>query len=138
MAEHVINEMTQRKIPVLCIHDSFIAMAALERDLNVSMQEAFRKVISTLSETIGDKRAPKVSRMGLTTEQFGQLWGETEQFEHPKKREEALRRLGLHDGPKLEDQDIGYLQRMKRFRDTDWVEEYYRDDISLGNSRDPV
>ena len=138
MAEHVINEMTQRKIPVLWIHDSFIAMAALERDLNVSMQEAFRKVISTLSETIGDKRAPKVSRMGLTTEQFGQLWGETEQFEHPKKREEALRRLGLHDGPKLEDQDIGYLQRMKRFRDTDWVEEYYRDDISLGNSRDPV
>jgi hypothetical protein len=41
IAEHVINEMTKRMVPVLCIHDSFIAMAAFETDLNSYMQEAF-------------------------------------------------------------------------------------------------
>jgi hypothetical protein len=130
MAEHVINEMTPKKIPVLCIHDSFIVIAAFEEALRACMQEAFQQVTSSLSDVIGDKKIPKISQMGLTTDQFGQLWGLTEQFELPKEREGALRKLGLYDGPKVGDQDLGYVQRMKRFRDTDWVEEYYKDDIS--------
>jgi hypothetical protein len=68
--------------------------------------------------------------MGLTTGDFGEQWEESKKYLQPAQREQALRKLGLYDGPKLEDQDLGYLQRMKDFKETDWVEEYYKDDNS--------
>ena len=48
IAESVIEHFTQKDIPVLCIHDSFVIASDKVSELNTVMQEKFIKIISEL------------------------------------------------------------------------------------------
>ena len=54
VAEHVINYFTNKNIPVLCIHDSFIIKLKYLKELKAVMQDSFKK-------TMFSKTAPNVN-----------------------------------------------------------------------------
>jgi hypothetical protein len=49
MAELIIDHFTQHKIPVLCIHDSFVITADRAEELKICMIESFHRVIAEKS-----------------------------------------------------------------------------------------
>lgn len=57
IAEYIINKFTQNNIPILCIHDSFIAPKSKDNFLRHTMNEAIEKVIS--------QTFPEINRKGL-------------------------------------------------------------------------
>ena len=54
IAEYVINEMTKKGIPVLCIHDSFIVVSHFEAELKELMKEGFHKALKATKTKLKD------------------------------------------------------------------------------------
>jgi len=62
IAERIINEFTQKGIPILCIHDSFISDVDHILLLQDSMETAFKEIVKELGEA---PEAIKVAGVGL-------------------------------------------------------------------------
>ena len=65
MAEYVINELTSRGLPVLCVHDSFVVKKYDLVTLNSLMESAYYSVIERFHDFGGLSRAPKITSKGL-------------------------------------------------------------------------
>lgn len=59
IAEYVINSLTNKDIPVLCIHDSFVVQTGNEKTLRDSMDLAFKNELSIIN--------PKTKTIGIDT-----------------------------------------------------------------------
>jgi hypothetical protein len=67
IAEKVINHFTNLKIPVLCIHDSFVIAAAKSKELLEVMRKCFITVLNELKLPIMN---PRTTNSGLGIDQW--------------------------------------------------------------------
>jgi hypothetical protein len=65
MAEYVINELTSRGLPVLCVHDSFVVKKYDLVTLDSLMEAAFYSVIGKLHDFGGLSLTPKITSKGF-------------------------------------------------------------------------
>lgn len=68
MAELVINHFTEQKIPVLCIHDSFVISTDKAEELKAKMIESFQKVVT--ENGLPDSSDPRTTETSLGVGQW--------------------------------------------------------------------
>jgi len=101
IAEQIINLMTKKDIPVLCIHDSFIVQSDKEGLLRDYMQLSFDVVLGGFRDfesTLAEVKSTGVSKVEAEVERETQ--------------------------PKSALKDIDYEDRLKAHRETTWTDHY--------------
>ncbi len=111
VAEQVINWMTQRGLPVLCIHDSFIIQSDEEKLLRSAMQSAYELVVASGFLGFDEKTQAKVKDSGVSSS-----------IPTPIDK----------DGQKTP-RDDGYFKRLRTHRALEWTD-YYEPDIPFKGS----
>lgn len=115
IAEHVINHFTQKDVPVLCIHDSFVIQATKEAELLDVMEKAFQKAVLKIRGTSKATASKiKVPETVDTNSEFA----------------DQMKMKELRKKPSYVNMEKQYGRRLQehadRLNSKDWVKDYYR------------
>lgn len=122
IAERIIGKFTDKEIPVLCIHDSFIISANHEELLNKLMDESIKESVRDIFPELQEIRT---KRQGLR----GQKWPNL--FRNRDIYEDYDTTLGIFDDlvNKLSNEYPEYCEDYKIFRNKQYDSNYYMEEI---------
>jgi hypothetical protein len=113
IAEHIINKMTERSKPVLCIHDSFIVGSSTGKALFEWMKESFNIVLRNLNEELAEMEV-QTKEIGIDEDSWNKML-----------TMEGLEDLKIQLDKINSDKDL--LDRWNVHKKTKWERNYYKD-----------